>query len=79
MMIVAPEEEVTVAEYTPTMLLIIQNHGPGKIKLNAGYGDRMVDIMPGKVRVTEALYYASVKNEGAEPALIEMQFMPTVR
>jgi len=72
-------ERMTVAEFAPKMLLVIQNHGPGKIQLNAGYGDRMVEIMPGKLRVTEALYQLDVKNEDDKPALIEMQFTPTVR
>ena len=55
--------------------MVIQNHGPGQIWLAAGYGDLM-DLSPGKLRVTYVQGNLTVQVRGDQPALIELEFFP---
>jgi hypothetical protein len=75
---VEPMEQITIAENVTSCLMVIQNHGPGKIGIHAGYGDQM-ELMPGKLRVTRAFDKIYVESNDGKSALIELEFMPTVK
>jgi hypothetical protein len=72
---VEPMERIAIAENITTCLMVIQNHGPGKIGVHA-YGDQ-VELMPGKMRVIRAIDHIHVESKDENSALIELEFMPT--
>jgi hypothetical protein len=78
MMRIEPMEQVTISETLTPCLMVVQNHGPGKIRIDAGYGDQ-VDLMPGKVRITRALQLMRIGSKDENPAVIEFEVMPTIK
>jgi hypothetical protein len=70
-------ERITVSEYLDRCLIVIQNHGPGKIGVDAGSGD-LGEIMPGKLLAKSAAGRIDVESRD-DWAVIELRFIPTAQ
>jgi hypothetical protein len=75
---VEPMERIMISKYLDRCLMVIQNHGPGKISVDNGNLDR-VELMPGKLLVTAAGGQIDVESKDENSALIECEFTPTVK
>jgi hypothetical protein len=75
---VQPSERITLGENITQCLMIVQNHGPGKIEIEPGYGKPVV-LLPDQVRLVSTFYNIFVESKDEDPALIEFEFMPTER
>jgi len=72
---IEPNEAAFIAQNLTPCHLVIQNHGPGLIKLVAQNGDLM-DLSSGKLRATYVHGSLTVEVRGDKPALIELEFLP---
>jgi hypothetical protein len=70
-----PNDTAVIAETLKPCHLVIQNHGPGPIKLVAQNGDLM-DLASGNLRATYVWGSVTVEVMGDKSALIELEFMP---
>jgi hypothetical protein len=71
-------EKITIGENISPCHMVIQNHGPGRIGVYAGYGDQIV-LEPGQLRLTYAWIGLFVESKDKKSSLIEMDFMPAFR
>jgi hypothetical protein len=62
-----------------TMMIVIQNHGPGKVVINTGYRDEVGEILPGRVRLMSINDKIHVETIDEKSALLEFEFMPTLK
>ena len=74
---IEPGEEIPIAGFAPTMLLVVKNYGPATLQLDPGYQADWAEILPGRVWATEVRYMAKVRNQDDKPTVIAMHFTPS--
>jgi hypothetical protein len=74
---VKPKETAHIAQTLPPCRLVIQNHGPGNVKLFAQRGDSM-DLPPGNLRATYVSGEMTVESTDNKSALIELELFPVL-
>jgi hypothetical protein len=72
---VTRERTALISEMLKACHVVIQNHGPGRVRLSAQGGDWM-DLTPGHLRATYVCGTLFVEVLQDTPALIEVEFLP---
>jgi hypothetical protein len=75
---VLPGERVVLGEMLPRFLMVVQNHGPGKIEIDVG--SRKINVPTDHVRLIptyDRIDVASVDVDKA--AIMEFEFMPAAK
>jgi hypothetical protein len=72
---VTRERAALISEMLKACHVVIQNHGPGRVRLSAQGGDWM-DLVPGHLRATYVCGTLIVEVLQDTPALIEVEFLP---
>ena len=73
---VEANERITIAEYVSPCLMVVQNHGPGEVKIETGYGGP-VELLTGQLRLVRTLNKICVEGRDKNSELFEVEFMPT--
>jgi hypothetical protein len=71
---IKPDQRAFISQTLRPCHLVIQNHGPGNIKLFAGHGDSM-ELAPGNLRATYVAGEITVENTDNKSAVVELELL----
>lgn len=75
---IEPRERVMISKYMDGFLMVIKNYGPSKITVDDSTLDH-AELKPGKILVTSGGGQIDVEGKDENGALIELEFMPTLK
>ena len=75
---VEANERITIAEEAPPCLMVVKNHGPGKVKIETKYRNP-VELLSGQLRLVQTFEHICIEAMDKNSALLEVEFMPTAK
>jgi hypothetical protein len=74
---IVPKERQCVGENLGTGLMVLQNHGPGKVTIHTDNHNTQVDLCTGQVQLLHVWYNLHIESSEDKFADVEFQYTPT--